>query len=290
MCDHLIVLVDSRVQLAGDVDDLLATHHRLTGPRRDVASLPADQEVIAESHTDRQTTLIVRTDGPIPDPAWTVSAAQPRGPRPCLHGAAGRGRPQRTRRAGGAPMTGSPGGSSARRRSRCMPRILVLAIFLAATGRQLLRLTQGDPEARCAGRQRRTGGHLPRQCRCRRPPASHHRCVLGCAPGHCASSRPAHTAWCGTSRSPAPGGSRSSSASSVQRRWPLRRCSAWPSHGGRVRSTGCAEFVGDSGLPLRISPLLFDSRGVAPAGHAAFAFVLGVTVGIWFAARYRPWP
>ena len=73
VCDHLIVLVDSRVQLAGDVDDLLGTHHRLTGPRRDVASLPADQEVIAESHTDRQTTLIVRTDGPIPDPTWTVS-------------------------------------------------------------------------------------------------------------------------------------------------------------------------------------------------------------------------
>jgi ABC-2 type transport system ATP-binding protein len=25
------------------------------------------------SHTDRQTTLTVRTDGPIHDPAWTVS-------------------------------------------------------------------------------------------------------------------------------------------------------------------------------------------------------------------------
>ena len=35
VCDHLIVLVDSRVRLAGDVDALLATHHRLTGPRRD---------------------------------------------------------------------------------------------------------------------------------------------------------------------------------------------------------------------------------------------------------------
>ena len=31
VCDHLIVLVDSRVQLAGDIDALLATHHRLTG-------------------------------------------------------------------------------------------------------------------------------------------------------------------------------------------------------------------------------------------------------------------
>lgn len=72
VCDHLIVLVDSRVQLAGDLDTLLATHHRLTGARRDPATLPADQHVISASHTDRQTTLLVRTDGPIHDPAWAV--------------------------------------------------------------------------------------------------------------------------------------------------------------------------------------------------------------------------
>ena len=72
VCDHLIVLVASRVQLAGDLDTLLATHHRLTGARRDPATLPADQHVISASHTDRQTTLLVRTDAPIHDPAWTV--------------------------------------------------------------------------------------------------------------------------------------------------------------------------------------------------------------------------
>jgi ABC-2 type transport system ATP-binding protein len=72
VCDHLIVLVASRVQLAGDIDTLLATHHRLTGARRDPATLPADQRVVAASHTDRQTTLLVRTDARIHDPAWTV--------------------------------------------------------------------------------------------------------------------------------------------------------------------------------------------------------------------------
>jgi ABC-2 type transport system ATP-binding protein len=72
-CDYLIVLVDSRVQVAGGVEELLATHHRLSGPRRDPARLPTDQHVVAASHTDRQTTLIVRTDAPIHDPAWTVS-------------------------------------------------------------------------------------------------------------------------------------------------------------------------------------------------------------------------
>ncbi|TYB50107.1 ABC transporter ATP-binding protein [Nonomuraea sp. PA05] len=72
-CDYLIVLVDSRVRLAGEVDELLATHHRLTGPRRDPGRLPAGQHVVSARHTERQSTFIVRTDGPILDPAWTVS-------------------------------------------------------------------------------------------------------------------------------------------------------------------------------------------------------------------------
>jgi len=72
VCDYLVVLVASRVQLAGDIDTLLGTHHRLTGARRDPATLPSDQHVISASHTDRQTTLLIRTDGPIRDPAWTV--------------------------------------------------------------------------------------------------------------------------------------------------------------------------------------------------------------------------
>ncbi|MEV4379100.1 ABC transporter ATP-binding protein [Streptosporangium sp. NPDC049644] len=73
VCDFLIVLVDSRVQVAGEVDRLLATHHRLTGPRRDPGRLPADQHVISARHTERQSTFVVRTDAPIHDPAWTVS-------------------------------------------------------------------------------------------------------------------------------------------------------------------------------------------------------------------------
>nr|WP_202485018.1 ABC transporter ATP-binding protein [Streptomyces sp. SID8359] len=72
-CDYVIVLVDSRVQVAGDIDDLVACHHRLTGPRRDPGTLPAGQHVITTSHTDRQTTLLVRTDTAVHDPSWTVS-------------------------------------------------------------------------------------------------------------------------------------------------------------------------------------------------------------------------
>ena len=73
VCDYLIVLVGSRVRVAGPVEELLATHHLLSGPRRDPATLPAGQQVISASHTDVQTTLLVRTAGPVLDPAWTVS-------------------------------------------------------------------------------------------------------------------------------------------------------------------------------------------------------------------------
>ncbi|WP_169981754.1 ABC transporter ATP-binding protein [Microbispora sp. H10836] len=73
ICDHVIVLADSRVQMAGEVHRLLAAHHRLTGPRRDPDRLPAGQYVISASHTERQSTYVVRTDSPIHDPVWTVS-------------------------------------------------------------------------------------------------------------------------------------------------------------------------------------------------------------------------
>jgi ABC-2 type transport system ATP-binding protein len=74
VCDHVVVLVDSQVRIAGDVDELLATHHRLSGPRREPATLPADQQVVWASHTDVQSTYVVRTEQPILDPAWSTTA------------------------------------------------------------------------------------------------------------------------------------------------------------------------------------------------------------------------
>ena len=73
VCDHVIVLVASRVRVAGSVDELLATHHLLSGRRRDLGTMPARQHVVSASHTDRQTTLLVRTTDPILDPAWTAA-------------------------------------------------------------------------------------------------------------------------------------------------------------------------------------------------------------------------
>jgi len=72
VCDYLVVLVSSRVQVAGEIEDLLATHHRLIGPRE--TSPPENQVVIESSYTERQSTLFVRSDSPIIDPHWTVEA------------------------------------------------------------------------------------------------------------------------------------------------------------------------------------------------------------------------
>jgi ABC-2 type transport system ATP-binding protein len=74
VCDYVVVLVGSRVQVAGGIDDLLSIHHRLTGPRRDrrAARPAAGWEVIEESATERQSALIVRHESPVLDPGWTV--------------------------------------------------------------------------------------------------------------------------------------------------------------------------------------------------------------------------
>lgn len=74
VCDYLVVLTGSHVQLAGEVSDLLASHRYLSGPRRDPGSLRSNFDVIEETHTDRQSVLLVRTDDPLPflDPAWSV--------------------------------------------------------------------------------------------------------------------------------------------------------------------------------------------------------------------------
>jgi len=72
VCDYLIVLTASRVRVAGETEELLATHHQLSGPRRDSHSLPASWDVIEESHAGKQSALLVRTQDPVLDPAWTV--------------------------------------------------------------------------------------------------------------------------------------------------------------------------------------------------------------------------
>jgi ABC-2 type transport system ATP-binding protein len=74
VADYLIVLVGSRVQVAGETEDLLASHRLLTGPRSDASALPAGVQVITESHTGRQSTFLVRSSAPVHDPAWAAGS------------------------------------------------------------------------------------------------------------------------------------------------------------------------------------------------------------------------
>ena len=68
-CDYLIILSESRVQVLGDVDDLLSTHAVLVGP--DGAPEPgAGVTVVSSSTSGRQRTLLVRTDRAATPPGW----------------------------------------------------------------------------------------------------------------------------------------------------------------------------------------------------------------------------
>jgi ABC-2 type transport system ATP-binding protein len=70
VCDHLVTLADSRTQLAGTIEDIVASHRVLIGPRSDAASVARVHNVIRESHTERQTTLLVRANGHVYDSCW----------------------------------------------------------------------------------------------------------------------------------------------------------------------------------------------------------------------------
>jgi ABC-2 type transport system ATP-binding protein len=71
VCDYVIILSSSRVRFAGELDDVLASHRLLVGPANTVPTL--DYAVVISSViTGRQTTMLVRSDRLIVDPAWKV--------------------------------------------------------------------------------------------------------------------------------------------------------------------------------------------------------------------------
>jgi ABC-2 type transport system ATP-binding protein len=70
ICDHLILLAESRVQLCGDIEDLLAEHTVLVGPRKDTTAIEQAHTVVHTTQTPRQSTLVIRRGGPVTDPAY----------------------------------------------------------------------------------------------------------------------------------------------------------------------------------------------------------------------------
>jgi len=58
VCDYLVILSNSEVQLSGETERILANHRILVGPREQAA--PEGGTVIATANAGRQTTLVVR--------------------------------------------------------------------------------------------------------------------------------------------------------------------------------------------------------------------------------------
>jgi ABC-2 type transport system ATP-binding protein len=71
--DHLILLAASRVQLCGDIDELLAEHQVLVGPRKATTAIEKTRTVVQAVRTPRQATLLVRGTAPIIDPDWEAA-------------------------------------------------------------------------------------------------------------------------------------------------------------------------------------------------------------------------
>jgi len=69
-CDYLVLLMDSEVRLDGEIDRLLAEHRLLVGPRTRPRTGGGIAQIVRESHSERQSTLLVRTDGPLLNPSF----------------------------------------------------------------------------------------------------------------------------------------------------------------------------------------------------------------------------
>jgi ABC-2 type transport system ATP-binding protein len=72
VCERIVLLTDGHVRLDANVEELLATHRLLTGARRPLGRIRGVEEIVREQTSGRQLTLLVRTDGTLIDPSWTV--------------------------------------------------------------------------------------------------------------------------------------------------------------------------------------------------------------------------
>jgi ABC-2 type transport system ATP-binding protein len=72
VADHIVLLRDGRVRLEGNVEELLASHRLLTGSRRPLGRIAGVSEIVRESHSGRQMTLLARLSTPVADPSWSV--------------------------------------------------------------------------------------------------------------------------------------------------------------------------------------------------------------------------
>jgi ABC-2 type transport system ATP-binding protein len=75
VCDYLIILSASRVQVAADIGELVRTHALLTVPRAEVDAVAAAHTVLEAEPAGHWTRLLVRLGGTVVAPSWQQSAA-----------------------------------------------------------------------------------------------------------------------------------------------------------------------------------------------------------------------
>jgi ABC-2 type transport system ATP-binding protein len=73
VCDFLVILAGGRIQIAGDIDRIVSSHKRLTGPRGNPAAIERVHNIIQARDTERQTSLLVRANGHLFDASWQVN-------------------------------------------------------------------------------------------------------------------------------------------------------------------------------------------------------------------------
>ena len=216
VCDYLVVLVASRVRLAGETERAagVAPPPLRTAPRRPRAA--GQLEVIEESHTDKQSMLLVRTRGPDPRPGLDRPAGQPGGPGPRLHEPVGRRHARPPARTGGRVMIRFTWLQFRTQALVALGVLAVIAVVLVVTGIPLAH-AYDTAVATCGQRDdcaavlssipsaqgRHTAG--PAQCRSSSPSLASSACSGG-RRWPPASSRPARSAWPGLRASPAPAG------------------------------------------------------------------------------------
>jgi ABC-2 type transport system ATP-binding protein len=76
VADYLVLLADGRVQVAGDVEDLLAAHRLYIGPPHQADRLAATLPVVRERRAQAQAHLLVRTEAAHADPPAGWQAQQ----------------------------------------------------------------------------------------------------------------------------------------------------------------------------------------------------------------------
>ncbi len=72
VCDHVVLLASSRVQLCATTEALVSSHRVLVGPRRGLSECERLFDIVRATHTERQSRLLVRSIGPLLGPDWEV--------------------------------------------------------------------------------------------------------------------------------------------------------------------------------------------------------------------------